>query len=513
MNPEVIYQPSDWGTEFHRLPHDEALGAGSAGPGKSLVLLMEPLEQIQTEHKRCVNKNHPFHIPWGSSTGWALHLRRTRPMLEHSLVRAKRMFPRIDPKVRYDADRYTFLFASGYRYQFGHCKDKDDWEQYLSAEFSIILYDELVQFLEEQYDQINTRLRSPDPVLSKMLKIRAMSNPLMTQGDDSSSFTIKNPFWVRDRFVKPARNGRVTFKRKLVDSATGEVLKWYKWIYLPATIDDNPDKAFVKQYKAQLLNAPRHIRQALLYGDWWLTVGAYFGEVWNESLNVCAPFRVPTDWPWFRSMDWGFKKPGCVHWWAMDDDDNLFCVKEYTFKNQTDEMVAERIKEIEEGLGLWDKVAKRSRITGPADTQLWERRGDSGKTKAEVFADVGVSWVPARKAGKDSAGRAHGRAANALRIYKRLGDSDRGTTTPGLVLFSSCSKLIETLPGVQQTPGDPDTPMDSKYDHWFDSACYAVGYASRGRCGIGLPSREKDEWEDDDDVKPRLERGLSGYGI
>jgi hypothetical protein len=112
----AIYQPSPWGQLYHSLKHDEALGAGAAGPGKTLVLLMEPLAQIVVEHERTTNPEHPHALAPGSSTGWALSLRRTMPMIEQTIVRSHRIFPRLDPGARYDAQKHTWVFSSGYRY-------------------------------------------------------------------------------------------------------------------------------------------------------------------------------------------------------------------------------------------------------------------------------------------------------------------------------------------------------------------------------------------------------------
>lgn len=498
---ELLYKPSPWGLEYHSLDIEEVLGAGSAGPGKSMCLLMEPLQQIQAEHNRCADRKHPHSMEWNMSTGWALHLRRTRPMLETTLARAHRIFPSIDPKVRYDAERYIFRFSSGFRYQFGHCKDSSDWQQYLSNEYTIILFDELVQFEEEQYDQIITRLRSSDPVLSKMLKVRAMSNPMMNRG--AEAFTVKDPFWVRKRFVEPARQGRVILWRNVIDPTTGAVLRRHRWMYFPATIDDNPDKAFVAQYKATLANSPYHIRQALLLGDWYVTVGSYFGDVWNQRIHVIRPFKIPDDWPRWRSMDWGFKNPGCIHWYAMDEDDNIYVEREITFRGKTDREVADRVKDVEEELGLWDERARRSRITGPADTQLWEERGGHGKTKAQVFLEAGVPWVAARKNIGIS-------AHNAQRIFKRLGDHANGTRLPGLMFFSTCTEVIRTLPALQMDKNNED-PLSGGDDHWVDSLGYGIDYASNGRGKIGKPTEPKDDWADEDEPAKQM-RGRYGYG-
>ncbi len=49
----VAYKASPWQERFHSLKVDEALGGGSAGGGKSLCLLADPLQQIIVQHKRC----------------------------------------------------------------------------------------------------------------------------------------------------------------------------------------------------------------------------------------------------------------------------------------------------------------------------------------------------------------------------------------------------------------------------------------------------------------------------
>ncbi len=493
-----LYEPSEWGQRYHDLTVDEALGAGSAGPGKSVVLLWEPLAQIQVEHERCLDKKHPHHQGWGASTGWALHLRRTRPMLDLTISRAARAFNKIDPGAKWNAEKTTWTFSSGYRYQFGHCKDPDSWEQYMSAEFSIILFDELVQFEQEQYDQISGRARSSDPVLRSMVKVRSMSNPVMRR-ERGENFSQNDPQWVRKYFVEPAPEGGTVLKKRVRRRDGSEA--FISRIYLPARLHDNPDPQFVLDYERTLLGKPPHIRKALLEGDWWVTPGAFFANVWRERLHVRVPFRIPYDWPRFRSMDWGYKSPGCVHWWTMDPDGNLICERELTFKLKTDVEVAKRIREIEEDLGLWE--GKRSTITGPADTQLWEQRGNSGKAMAAVMADHGVNWVAADK-GPGS------RRANAQRVLKRMADHRHGTTDPGLMFFNTCKMVITTLPGIQSEPNDPETPADGGDDHWADSTFYACAFASHGRKGI--PARFDVDDEDENWEKRKRYRGRDGYG-
>lgn len=492
--PGHIYKPSAWGHEFHMLTQHEALGAGSAGPGKSLVLLWDPIYQMVEEHRRCTDPNHPYPLEPGQSVGWALHLRRIMPMLEHTIQRAHKYFPKIDPGCRWEAKSHTYVFTSGYRYQFGHCKDKDSWMQYHSAEFTHIGYDEAVQFTEEQFNQINTRLRSSDPVLRKSLKIRLMSNPVMTV-EEGVNIQVENPHWVRERFVDPAPQGRVEHQKKILmmDGTTHT----HRWIYLPARLSDNPDPAFRRSYEERLQTMPKHIREAMLDGNWYMVPGSYYGDSWIPNIHVRKPFKIPADWPQWRSMDWGFKNPGCVHWYAMDPDGDIFVTRELTFQGKDVGQVSREIEEIEREMKVWK--SGRSLLRGPADTQLWEERGDIGKTKGEEFAARGIMWTRADK---------RSRARNAQAVLSRLQDHRNETVPPGLAFFHHCRNALRTIPVIAAHPKNPEVPVDGGEDHWHDSICYGVAYAA----GTRLSSPHLDDEDDDMERETGTRRGRWGYG-
>ncbi len=492
---ESLYEPSPWQSLFHTVENvDELLGAGSAGPGKSFCLLMDPLSKIVQEHKRCEDKNHPHHIPFGYSAGWALHLRREFSMLEQTIGRAHRVFTALDPGCRWDSSSHTFVFTSGYRYQFGHCQHREDFVRYMSNEYDHIMYDEANQFLEEQYEQINSRLRSSDPMLSKQLKVRLMSNPVLNLG--SSNVAVDDPFWLRRRFVDPAPEGKVRLTRKLT-RPDGRVEK-YTIMYLPAKLQENPDKAFVDSYERTLISKKAHIRRALLDGDWYVTAGAFFGEDWEPARHICKPFKIPKDWPQFRSMDWGYKNPGCIYWCAVDPEDTLYFHREYTFQGKSAAEVAKNVRPIEESLGLWQ--GKYSRITGPADTQLWELRGESGMSKASEFAVNGVNWSRADK---------KSRRRNAERLLDRL----RARGPGGIVFFDTCRMAIRTIPSIPTSQTSSEEPMDGGEDHWLDSAVYACSHASRGKDAIAVVPDEDEDWGEEE-VKDRLtgRARMFGYG-
>lgn len=522
-----VYQPSAWQQRFHRTRADEVFGAGSAGPGKTVTLTWDPLEQVMTEATRCQRRFDPKNeimvrlADWaleragetdtrlradawaekctivpGNSVGWALHVRRTRTMLDQTLLKFRRGYLAVDPGMHWDNERLIATFSSGLHFQFGHMKDPMDWEQYFSNEYTHIAFDELIQFLENQYDQLKSRLRTSDWVLARMLRCVSASNPVMTHSGEE--FTAdRNPYWVRERFVDPAPEGN-TLLRKNVKMSDGSI-ETITRIYLPAKLADNPDPEFARRYEIRLRDMKPHVRRALLDGDWYVVAGAFYSDAWNPNLHVCEPFAIPSDWPVFRSMDWGHKAPGCIHWAALDPEGTLFVFREVMFRLKSAAQMAQRVKDVEEDEGCWDDSRNRSGATGWADTQLWERRGDVGRSKAEEFAARGVTWIPADK---------KSRRRNAERLLERLTSHEDGKTAPGIVFFKNCVNAIRLLPSIPTDPTDSEVPMDGGQDHPHDSILYLVAGVSRYDGG----EKRYDVEDEDDDGASGDGEPSDGYG-
>lgn len=347
--------------------------------------------------------------------------------------------------------------------------------------------DEGYQFEEFQYDELDNRVRSADPILMMLLRSRIMSNPA--------------PGWLKDRFVIPEPKGNVIHREKVLNPED-DTVSYRTRLFLPAKLDDNPDKAFVAKYKLRLLSKPAHMRARYLYGDWDSVEGGFFEDDYNPIVHVIAPYKIPRDWPKFRSMDWGFKAYGTVGWFAMDPDGNLILFYEFNFRLMRDIDVAKRVIEIEQRFGFWNKRERKSRLTGVADTQLWEERGDSGKSKAAVFAAEGVYWQPADKASI---------ARNAERITERLRDHDK-YKAPGLVVFNNCRKSAEMFASIGVDENDSTVPdKKSPLKHWFDMIAYGAARASRGPGSIVMDLHEFDRPENDNDEPAQRASGF-GYG-
>jgi hypothetical protein len=503
----TVYEPSPWAVRYHTATADEVLGGGAAGPGKSLTLLWDPIvSQAVVEHARMTGQLLDEFPPWlaelcrkhpirpGESEGHALHLRRSMPQLLETIDRALRMFPKFDPiagtSEGYSKEHHRFTFQSGYKVTFGHCRENNSHQDYLSKQYTHLGLDEAYQFEEFQHEELDARVRSADPVLALLLRTRLMSNPA--------------PGWLKTRFVSLEPKGNVLHRQKVLDPETGKV-SYKTRLFLPAKLDDNPDKNFVAQYKLKLLSKPSHMRARYLYGDWDSVEGGFFQDDYNPLVHAIEPFKIPRDWPKFRSMDWGFKAPGTIGWFAMDPDENLYQFYEFNFRLMRDIDVAKRVVEIETRFGFWDKRERKSRLTGVADTQLWEERGDSGKSKAAVFAGEGVYWQPADKASI---------ARNAERITERLRDHDK-TKQPGLMVFKDCRKSLEMFSSIGVDENDSTVPdKKSPLKHWFDMHAYAAARASRGRGSVVMTVHDFDRPDpDNDNAEPARGNGTSfGYG-
>lgn len=472
--------------EVHLCKADEILFGGSAGPGKSLCLLMDPIQtQMVTEHRRWIESARRK-----LSIGWAIHFRREFPRLEQTIARSHRIFRALDSDARYDEQKHTWTFSCGYKLQFGHMKLDQDRFNYISNEYTHIAWDEVSEFTEEQYQFVNTRLRTADHELQKKLRVVCASNP---SGN-----------WVRKYFVDPAPKGR-TLLEKDIKLSTGATITRSR-IYIPAKLVDNPDPEFRATYEANLRDKPKHIQRALLESDWYAVAGAFFAEVFNSEVHVIEPIKIPTGHLKFRSMDWGIKNWGTVGWYAVNTDGDMTKYREFNFRRMDAAEVAEEIQRIEINAGEWDENKKMSRLTGPADTQIWEVRGTVGPTIAEEMAIRGVNWQKCTK----------NKRAAVEQLWHRLSDrGEDGNGQPGIRFFRSCRRTIETLPAIGTSENDAELPADGGDDHWLDEVLYACMYRA-GAAKQDELSHSRQYYDELGEFRKqhrRMNRGKYGYGF
>jgi hypothetical protein len=514
----VIFKPHPGAqTRFMSSTARYVLYGGAAGPGKTSCLIWDPFRQIMSETER-VNRGEIKR-----SVGRAGLFRRTMPQLREILRRVKAEFRLVDPGVDWKEQDKTFTFSCGYEYLFGQMEDKDDWMNYYGFEFTWLGFDELTTFTEEQFDQLDTRVRTSDPVLEKQLYVRAGTNPVGTGLE-----------WVKRRFYDIAPpNTPVQVKINVKVPQPDGTIKikpvWREQIFIPAKLEDNPSVTY-EEYAATLIDKSPAVRRALLEGDWNVSADAFFADLWDPSIHICRPFKIPAGWYRFRSCDYGYAYPGMasVQWWAVDPDGNMTCYRSYTCTRRNAQELAEDIQIIERDAGEWDTRRNCSTLTGPMDSSCWGDAGHVGPTIAETMMECGVHWFKCTKDRKGMADQMRIRL-KSRKPHPTVKD-DKGEPAwivPGIRWFDTCISSVYSDGGkkirvgpivtIPVLPSDEDDheKWDTKAsDHDADSA----GYACMSRPIMGLDEkvdingRKHDRIWDDDELAPRRRAGRMGYG-
>ena len=368
---------------FMSAEESEVLFGGAAGGGKSYGQMVDAL---------VFALKHP-----GSKQ---LVLRRTYPELEKSLIRTSlALFPR--SLYSFNSTSHTGRFKNGSTVDFGYCGTENDVYQYQSAEYDVVRFDELTHFTENQYLYLISRVRG---VNGYPKQVKSSTNPGGT-----------GHVWVRKRFIDPSPCG----EGFIGENGTSR-------IFIPSLLSDNgflcradPD------YKKRLLSLPERERKALLYGDWNVFEGQYFDE-FDERAHVTEPFEIPDGWRKYRTLDYGLDRLACL-WIAVAPNGSSYVYREFCESNLPISRSAESILE---------RTPKREEIYATlAPPDLWGRSQESGKSKAALFSEYGISFTRT----------SNDRECGWLAVKELLRRREGG---PKLKIFSTCRELIRCLPAL-----------------------------------------------------------------
>jgi phage terminase large subunit len=200
-------------------------------------------------------------------------------------------------------------------------------------------------------------------------------------------------------------------------------------------MDNDPD------YVRALENLPEDRRKAMLYGDWNVFEGQYFGEFRND-IHVIDQFKIPSHWKRYISMDYGLDMLA-VLWYARDTEGNAYVYKEIHEPNLIISEAAKKIKQINNG-------DKYEYIYAPRD--LWNRRQETGKSVADIFYENGLQLT------RTSVERVDGWLATKewLKVVDtRDLETGEPVKTSRLKIFRNCNNLIKNLPQVQIDEKNP----------------------------------------------------------
>ena len=405
------------------------LFGGAAGGGKSYAQLIDALLYAAKYPK-----------------SKQLILRRTYPELERSLILVHLgLYPK--EIYSYNSSAHRGTFKNGSTVEFGYCDNEKDVFKYQSAEYDVIRFDELTHFTKTMYTYLISRLRGANGYPKQ---VKSSTNP----GGVGHA-------WVKERFIDPAP------PLQQINTEDGSR------IFIPAKVQENSFlMAKDPKYLQRLNNLSESDRKALRDGVWDLAEGQYFTE-WDAGIHVVQPFTIPREWERVFAMDYGLDMLA-GYWIALDTVGNAFVYREIYESGHSISEAALAIQEHAAGDTVVEWIA-------PPD--LWNRRQDSGRSAADIFADYGIYL---RKASND---RVHGWLD--LKEWLKPIKGEAGETTARLRVFSTCRNLIRCLPAVIHDPRRPNDISNEPHEltHSVDAMRYFV--ASRPQ-PTQLP-RAKDE--------------------
>lgn len=363
----------------------------------------------------------------------------------------------------------SFAFLNGSRLKFGYCDSERDVDQYQGQEYDVVFMDEATHFTEYQFSTLTACLRG------------------------ANSFPKR--FYLT---CNPGGVGHTWVKRLFIDRAFRGSEKAEDYVFIPARVYDN--RALLEQdrgYVAMLENLPDGLRQAWLEGDWDVFEGQFFSE-FRREIHVCAPFVIPAYWRRYLTIDYGLDMLA-AYWIAVDEGGRSYVYRElYEGKDCGGG---------HEGLIISEAAKKIREYTGDehidcmlAPPDLWNRRQETGKSAADIFAANGVLLV---RTGND---RVDGWLA--VKEWLHPFRDEQGILTSRLQIFDVCRNLIRTLPAVQF---DPKNANDvARQPHELTHAPDAL----RGFCIWWAQSAQRPVIAEDDDM-PDYDRqvdSLLAYG-
>ncbi len=361
-----------------------------------------------------------------------LVLRRTYPELrENHILPLLTQLSRLKNLVKYKETEKAFLFSNGSRLRFGYCDREADVLQYQGQEYDVIFMDEATQFTWFQFQTLTACLRGANSFPKRF-------------------YLTCNPGGVGHSWVK-----RLFIDREYKDSERPE-----DYTFIQARVYDNkPLMEKDPEYIRNLQNLSEDLRQAWLEGNWHVFVGQYFTE-FREEIHVVKPFSIPSWWRRYFCMDYGLDMLA-AYWIALDEKGFAYVYKELYQSGLIISDAAQKILEVN---------GSDSPETWYAPPDMWNRRQDTGRSVADIFAEYGICLAKAKN------DRAQGWLD--LKEWLKPIETPNGKTA-ALRIFPHCVNLIKSLPALQVSAKNPnDCAVDP---HEFTHGPDAIRYFVAGR--------------------------------
>jgi len=456
--------PQTW---FMQSPADECFYGGLPMGGKSFAGVVDALGAHHKPRPRVYDPRYQ-----------AILFRRNEGQLSQLTRYARMFYPQMGGK---PSDGFKlWSWPEGGTIKFAHMNNKDDYLIHQGHNLHYVLFDELPQFLQEQYDGILPWVRSEDDKLPAYL--RCTGNPI---GPGVP--------WVRDRFILRLKPFVI---HNIAEEFEGEI--YNRTIqFIPSSFRDNPYAT--KQFVGRLLGISNpQVKQAMISADviqaWSIVMGSFFSQFSNvthvvprkdeaETLERLRNSHVTR----VEGLDYGYRAPFATLWAWQDVEGDVYITNEHYVKEQRLDFHASAIHRIRESIG-WEKDGfNNTNFRTIGDPSIWyEGNRAILKTDKTIGQELASRKIYCQKANND--------IIQGLRCVHELLYTD-GLIPPRIHIFESCTNLIHEMVNATTDKRDMERIDDSCEDHLLDSMRYLSMYLMEARRPKDIQETNEYTWD------------------
>ncbi len=488
---DVIWEPLPGSQTLALIaPCHHILYHGARGPGKTLTQLMRFRSRVGI----------------GYGKYWrGVIFDREFDNLAGLVAESKKWFTKFDDGAKFleSPSQYKWIWPTGEELLFRHVKKPEDYEGFHGHEYPFVGWNELTKYpspvLYDKFMSVNRSSFDPERDTPK----DENGNYLTEDGKSLPPiplevFSTTNPSgaghgWVKERFIDAATPGSVVRTEVEVfnpqKQANDVVVKTQ--VALFGSYREN--KYLPPEYVAELESiTDENLRRAWLYGDWDVTFGGAFDDLWNSRVHILPRFVIPKSWRIDRSFDWGSSTPFSVGWWAEADGTEatiIFGGQEYVFCPQPGSLI--RIHEwygttklgTNKGLKLGPKAVAQGIIArekalleagwihsmpepGPADNQIRNVNDTDTDTIENRMKLEGVHWTESDKS--------PGSNAQGMEMAREMLQSALDGEGKALYCMEHCKIFISKFPHLPRDEVKTDEVSKEVENHFWDDTKYRI---------------------------------------
>ncbi len=325
----------------------------------------------------------------------------------------------------YSDTRKVFTFDNGSTIHFGYCDSERDVLRYQGMEFDVIFIDEATQLTEFQFESLNASIRGVNDFPKRM-------------------YLTCNPGGVGHSWVK-----RLFIERKYREGEKAE-----DFVFIQASVYDNDALlASNLDYVKTLEKLPLSIRRAWLYGDWDVVSGQFFDE-FDSKVHTFDKVEIDESFRIYSTMDYGLDMLA-YYVIAVSKTREVYVLSEICQSNLIISRACETVLERE----------KHQVFTRIAPPDLWGRSQESGKSRADIFMENGLSLT-----------RSSNDVESGLQCIRELLKVENGEAK--LHIHSSCTNLIHSLSTILSDTTNPNVTANNPHDltHSVDALRYFANF-------------------------------------